>query len=128
MIEIKLGHLRNPTFIKTCQKIMNTTGLTPKVAYHAMRVCTLLDQEIKQADVAFDKLKKEWVEQKEDGSIHVPNEKMEGWSKAFEEFHDVKVTIDKHKFKLADLTPAALTPADYMMLEPMIADLELVNT
>lgn len=127
MIELTLGQIRNPKFIESCQKLMNTSGLHPKVAYHTMRVCALLDQEIKAADNAYNDMIKNWVETKEDGSRHVPPEKMEGWEKAFDEFHAAKVKVDKHKFKLSDFEAAQLTPNDFMLLEPLLADLELVS-
>lgn len=130
MIEISLGQLRAPAFATAYQKLMNTAGLEPKIAYHVMRVSKLLEGELKTANETFEKLIKEWAEFKnENGETmwQVPKEKLEDWNKTVGEFHANKVQIDKHKLKLVEIERAALTPADYMALEPILSTLELVE-
>lgn len=130
MIEIKLGQLRNPSFTQAYHKLMNTSGLQPKAAYHVARVGALLEQELKTANEAHDVLVKKWAEFKnENGQSFwkVPEDKLEGWTKENEEFHQATATVDKRKIMLAEIDSAALTPAEYLALEPVLGGLEMLE-
>lgn len=130
MIEIKLNLLRSPEFSSAYQKLMRTEGFAPKVAYHVARIGALLETEQKAANLAFDGLVKKWAEFKnENGQTQwkVPDEKIEGWNAATKNFHEAVVTIEKRKLLLSDLGPASLTPGEFLALEPVLGDLELLD-
>jgi hypothetical protein len=130
MIEIKLNLLRSQEFSNAYQKLMRTEGLAPKVAYHIARVGAILETEQKAANIAFDALVKKWADFKnENGQTQwkIPDEKLEGWNAATKDFHDAVATIDKRKLLLSDLGAASLTPSEFLALEPVLGDLELLN-
>lgn len=128
MIEIKLAQLRSPQFAESYGKLMKATGLNPKAAYHVARVGTLLEQERKAADEAHTKLVEKWAEHKNENGqsfFQVPEEKLTEWTAANKEFHEATATVDKRKLFLSEIESAALTPADYLALEPVISETEL---
>lgn len=123
MIEITLAQLRSPQFSQAYQKLMHTGGLAPKTVYHIARVGTMLEQEQKIANDEYDKLVKKWAEFKNENGQDfwkVPEEKLTEWNLENKSFHEAIVTIDKYKIKLAEIEKAALTPAEFLALEPVL--------
>ena len=130
MIEIKLAHLRSPSFSMAFQKLMGAQGLEPKSAYHIARVGSLLETELNAANVEHDKLIKQWAEIKnEDGKAmwQVPEEKQADWIEANKNFHEALVKVDKRKILLSEVAQAGLTPVDFLALEPVLTGFEVVE-
>lgn len=130
MIQITLGQLRNPEFSKAYQKLMQTTGLEPKIAYHIARVGDLLQTELKVAEQAHKKLVEEWAEFKnEDGQTFwkVPDDKIEAWTQANMSFHLAEAKVDKRKLLINEIEKANLTPAEYLALDPVLAGFEVLE-
>jgi len=127
MIEITLAQLRSPSFSKSYQKLMSTTGFDPKTAYHVARVGQALEAELTIANQAYDKLIADWAETKEENGQkmwRVPDEKLEGFTAANKSFHEAVVSVPKRKLLVGELEKAALTPSEYLALEPVLASLE----
>lgn len=130
MIEMNLQQLRAPIFSQAYMKLMNTTGLDPKAAYHIARLGKCLEDELKTAQESFDKLLKEWAEFKnENGQTFwkVPDDKIPAWTEANQKFHESTILINKWKMKLSDIQQAKLTPAEYLALEPVMTGFEVLE-
>jgi hypothetical protein len=130
MIEIKLGQLRDPNFTKAYGRLMNIQGLQAKTAYHIAKVGSLLESELKIANESFDKLVKEYaILENENGNSQwkVPDEKLAAWTKAATEFSETVTTVDKRKLLVDELAQAALTPVEFLALEPVLSGMEVLE-
>lgn len=129
MIEIKLSELRNPQFSQAYQKLMTTSGLDPRVAYHIAKLGTDLEKELATANEAHDKLVQQWgtLTEEEGGKKFwkIPDEKVTDWAEANRSFHEAVVDIPRRPIFLAQIEKAGLSPVDFLALEPVISDAQL---
>lgn len=128
MIELTLGELRNPMFNQALQALASKKELPFKTSYHISRIVKLIDSEQRQATEAYSALLKEWGTSEDGGQNYtIAEEKRPEFSKVAKEFIETKITIDRNKINVSDLSQLSMAPSDFLVLEPLLYNLELLE-
>ena len=126
MIEIGYNHLYQPGFIELAKKLGKVSGLPAKTAYRVGKISQQILKNFTVADtkrlslidshVAKDD-KGTW--QKDEQGELVFRDK-QAVTKAMDELLSTRITIEQPPVSLDSLDVAGLTPAELMLLEPML--------
>lgn len=128
MIELTLGEIRNPAFNEALSKLAKSTELDFKTSYNLARLLKKVGSEQTIATEEFGKLLKKWGTS-DDGGLNysIPEDKREAFSKEAEEFTKTKVTIDRNKINVSELSKLSMSPSDFLVLEPLLYNLEILD-
>lgn len=128
MIELTLAELRNPMFNEALQKLVKSTELDFKTSYNIARLVKKIGSEQTLALDVYGALLKKYGTS-EDGGINftIPEEKRPEFAKEAEEYVKTKVTIDRNKINVSELSKLSMSPSDFLVLEPLLYNLEVLD-
>jgi hypothetical protein len=110
MIELTLGELRNPMFNEALQKIVKSTELDFKTSYNVARlVKKIVSEQTLALDVYGALLKKYGTSTDGGENFSIPEEKRPEFAKEAAEYVNTKVTIDRNKINVSELTKLSKT-------------------
>jgi hypothetical protein len=128
MIELTWGTIRAEAFQKALGKLASSPDLEFKTAYTVSRILAKVKSELDVSDEMYKKLITKHAEVDEaKGTYAVKEENLEVWKKEVTEFQETKFTIDKNKIHISSFEKAKLTPAEIMVIDSLIHDLQLVS-
>lgn len=139
MIELQFRTINENIFHDGLNKLASFPGFSPKEAYHISRLTDKIGQHTKEARASYGKLIEKYAEKDEKGRPVVtqapPFFKMKdgvdasAWTKDYEEFLDIKVSIEKNKIPLSSLpSQIGLSAKELKALEPLLDVEELPET
>lgn len=128
MIELTAGELRSPGFNQALQKLATSEGLDFPTSYNISRILKKLGSEQTTLNELYGKLLKKWGESDDGGENYkIPEEKRAEFAKEAQEFLKMKVTIDRWKLDVSKLEKLSMSPSDFLVLEPLLANLEVLD-
>lgn len=128
MIELTLAQLRDQQFISAIEKVMNSTQMPFKSSYHFSRIGQKIRSEARDAHDQFVKLVRKYGEvDDKTGSFKIKEENVANWDRELKELNEIKVSIDKNKMAMSELSKVTLSPADILALEPILYGLDIIE-
>jgi hypothetical protein len=132
MIELNFRTINDQMFHKGMAKLVNFTGFNPKQAYMISRIADQVGTHLKDARMSYNALISKYAQKDAEGKVVVAKappffEMKEGadlvaFNKEYEEFLDIKVTIEKwNKLPLSALpSTVALSAEEIKAIEPLL--------
>lgn len=124
MFEITHQELRDQSFVTGMRKVLNHPIKDFKVSYNLGRMGTQLTQLQKEADTSFQKLVKAHGSNNDNDTFEIPDDKLEGWKKAHEDFLAHSIKVERHKIRIEDVEGVALTPSEIVSMGPVLDGLD----
>jgi hypothetical protein len=130
-IKLKYEILKNPQFFAAFGKVYHCTAIKDvKAVANVARLGKLLDKEAELCQEVFIKVVKQYAHLDDKGEIKSPEgrpggfeikeENKDAWVKAMEDFNATEAELFAKKIAGHDLVGANLSPADLVMLEPIL--------
>lgn len=127
MIKLKYLDLRNPTFVRTMQKIAKSPIKDIKALYNVTRLLDKVQQEEKRSQELFMVMLKEHAvlddkgnlvpHDGKPGSFQIKEDMLDAWKKKVEDYMDIEWQVERHPLKLSDIASANMTPEEVMSIE-----------
>jgi hypothetical protein len=132
MLTVTYGQLRDQVFGRALTKLANCSGFkSPKVTFNIAKINRRVLDEAKLADEVYQKLVRQYCRLDEKGEIEphegrpgtfvIPEERGDEWKAKLAEFHAISFEMDRPRIALEDVSPAQLSPAEVMALEPLLS-------
>lgn len=126
MIEMTWGQIRSPLFNQGFRKIVNQT-FDVHMNRSVAKILRDIQKEQEDAEAGFKKLIDKHGETDAQKNWKIKPENTEAWEKEIKELTEVKFTMPWPKISASKLEKVELNPAEFLALEPVLHDLEIVE-
>lgn len=141
MIKLTYKQLNDFNLTNALRKLASHQGFPIKTAYRIGRLQDKIQKEVKNAQTFYsDKIMKEYFQLDEKGNVQmdpgadeagkplIQEGKDEAFKKAYKEFLDLEVVIDRWKIPVTEIEKASLSGTEIVALEPILEGLEALLT
>lgn len=130
-VTLTYQHVRNEAFVKALAKLARFEGFKDfRVAYSIAKFVRKWEQEAQMAQELYLKLVKQYAKLDEKGNVEpvenqpgtfqIPNESVEVWKQAAENFHTISFEIEVKKLPISKLEAVGLSAMELNALEPLL--------
>lgn len=137
MITLTYKDIRQGFFLQAFDRLCNNPNLGPKVSYNVSKIASKVRPQVETCQEKFVELVKKYAILDDKGNIKPINgpgsyevrpEALEEYKKDLKSFENTTFTIDRFKLTYKDLEKANLAPNEWLGLEPLIVEMEAVET
>lgn len=118
-MKLKLGEIQD---MKDPLSRLTNETLPMKIAFKLNKLVRLFDENLQVIEEERVKLVKSLGEVNDEGSVHVPKEKMEEFQKQYVELMVEEVEVPFEKFNLDDFSNAKITTQDMLKLDKIFEE------